>query len=91
MERPQASPDQMKESRVPLGYRDACGAYSGRRRMLTRRAAGMLIPLNECRRETWWAPWKCTEERHAYEHCQYDEYMKRVEAMNALRKEPKKP
>lgn len=36
----------MRDARLPLAYRDSC--------------AHLLIPLNKCRRETWYAPWKCT-------------------------------
>jgi NADH dehydrogenase (ubiquinone) 1 beta subcomplex subunit 7 len=49
----------MVDARVPLHYRDAC--------------ASILIPLNECRRETLFMPWKCQELRHEYEKCQYME------------------
>ena len=50
--------------RLPLEYRDYC--------------AHILIPLNECRRQTWFSPWKCTDLRHSYEKCQFDEYQRRV-------------
>ncbi|GLE08707.1 hypothetical protein PINS_up020070 [Pythium insidiosum] len=49
----------MVDAKVPLHYRDTC--------------AGLLIPLNECRRETLFMPWKCQDLRHAYEKCQYME------------------
>ncbi|CAK4387693.1 unnamed protein product [Aphanomyces euteiches] len=42
----------MADARVPLAYRDQC--------------SGILIPLNECRRETAFAPWKCQDLRHAW-------------------------
>lgn len=51
----------MAKSRIPLEYRDYC--------------ANLLIPLNKCRGETFYLPWKCETERHAYEKCQYDEYV----------------
>ncbi|KYK54045.1 hypothetical protein DCS_05999 [Drechmeria coniospora] len=41
----QATREEMREARLPLAYRDSC--------------AHLLIPLNQCRRETWYAPWKC--------------------------------
>lgn len=47
----------MEDQKIPVCWRDDC--------------AHILIPLNYCRRLTWHAPWKCTELRHAYEHCQY--------------------
>ena len=45
-------------TQVPLGWRDECSHF--------------LIPLNECRHKTVYAPWKCTSLRHAYEKCEYD-------------------
>lgn len=54
-----ATEAQMKAARLPVPFRDYC--------------AHMLIPLNECRAATAWLPWKCTDERHAYEKCQYHE------------------
>jgi len=44
-------------------------------------AAGLLIPLNECRRATFFLPWKCQDLRHAYEKCQYEEWKTRVELL----------
>ena len=35
----------MSEARLPLAYRDGC--------------AGLLIPLNRCRYEEYYLPWKC--------------------------------
>jgi NADH dehydrogenase (ubiquinone) 1 beta subcomplex subunit 7 len=55
----------MAKSRIPFEYRDYC--------------AKLLIPLNKCRGETFYLPWKCETERHAYEKCQYDEYVHFVE------------
>jgi NADH-ubiquinone oxidoreductase B18 subunit (NDUFB7) len=57
--------DAIKKARVPLAMRDKC--------------AHLLMPLNKCRREAFFAPWKCTHERHTYEQCQYYMYLKRVE------------
>ena len=56
--------EEMKAARVPLLFRDYC--------------AHLLIPLNECRVKTWYSPFKCSELRHSYEKCQYDEYQRRV-------------
>lgn len=33
----------------------------------------LLIPLNICRHKENYLTWKCDDERHAYEKCQYDE------------------
>ena len=53
------SHEEMKAARVPLVFRDYC--------------AHILIPLNECRVKTWYSPFQCTDLRHSYEKCQYDE------------------
>jgi len=66
-----ATRQEMSDAKLPMAYRDRC--------------AHLLIPLNECRRETWWAPWKCKDERHSYEKCQYDEFVKRVKKMDELK------
>ncbi|KAK6329688.1 hypothetical protein TWF696_003558 [Orbilia brochopaga] len=68
---PAATNAQMSDARLPLAYRDRC--------------AGLLVPLNRCRFETWYLPWKCEDERHSYERCQYDEFMKRVKKMEELK------
>ncbi|KAH7015556.1 NADH-ubiquinone oxidoreductase B18 subunit-domain-containing protein [Ilyonectria destructans] len=67
----QATREEMRDARLPIAYRDSC--------------AHLLIPLNKCRRDTWYAPWKCTDERHGYEKCQYVEFKKRVAKMDELR------
>ncbi|KAM0745657.1 hypothetical protein T439DRAFT_330471 [Meredithblackwellia eburnea MCA 4105] len=59
-----ASQDVAKEARLPLGWRDACGS--------------LLVPLNVCRHETIYATWKCDDLRHAYEKCQYDDFVSRM-------------
>ena len=59
-----ATADEMREAKLDLAYRDYC--------------ADLLIPLNKCRRQTLYAPWKCEHERHTYEKCQYEEYRRRV-------------
>lgn len=61
----------MSEARLPLAYRDSC--------------AGLLIPLNRCRVKEYYLPWKCENERHSYEKCQYDEFLQRVAKMDELR------
>ncbi|MCJ1451342.1 hypothetical protein MMC28_001678 [Mycoblastus sanguinarius] len=68
---PRATREQMSEARLPLAYRDSC--------------AGLLIPLNRCRFEEYYLPWKCVDERHSYEKCQYEEFKKRVAKMDELR------
>ncbi|OCK85002.1 hypothetical protein K432DRAFT_431869 [Lepidopterella palustris CBS 459.81] len=66
-----ASREAMSEARLPLAYRDSC--------------AHLLIPLNRCRYEEYYLPWKCENERHTYEKCQYEEFKKRVAKMDELR------
>ncbi|KAJ1447848.1 B18 subunit of NADH:ubiquinone oxidoreductase, partial [Pelagophyceae sp. CCMP2097] len=50
----------MAEHEIPLAYRDNCAHY--------------LVPLNKCRRMSFYMPWKCVHERHIYEKCQYIEW-----------------
>ena len=54
-----ATEQEMKDARLDIMFRDYC--------------AHLLIPLNKCRHDTWYAPWKCGDERHTYEKCQYVE------------------
>ncbi|KAL1519187.1 hypothetical protein AB1Y20_003447 [Prymnesium parvum] len=67
--------EEMKAARIPLVFRDSC--------------AHILIPLNQCRKQTWYSPFKCTDLRHSYEKCQYDEYMRRVAIYEAQKREAK--
>jgi len=62
-----ASQTEMEAARLPLGWRDQCSA--------------LLIPLNKCRHRELYAPWKCENERHGYEKCQYDDYMRRMKLL----------
>jgi len=48
-----ASREAMSEARLPLAYRDSC--------------ANLLIPLNRCRYEEYYLPWKC--EVSVLPHC----------------------
>ncbi|KAK1770787.1 putative nadh-ubiquinone oxidoreductase [Phialemonium atrogriseum] len=66
-----ATREEMSVAKIPLAYRDSC--------------AHLLIPLNRCRYETYYLPWKCEDERHTYEKCQYVEFKKRVAKMDELR------
>ncbi|KAI0804198.1 NADH-ubiquinone oxidoreductase B18 subunit-domain-containing protein [Xylaria sp. FL0064] len=66
-----ATREQMREAKLPIAYRDSC--------------ANLLIPLNRCRVDTYYLPWKCEDERHSYEKCQYEEFKKRVAKMDELR------
>jgi NADH dehydrogenase (ubiquinone) 1 beta subcomplex subunit 7 len=69
--------DAIKDLRygIPLPLRDKC--------------AHLLMPLNKCRRQTYFAPWKCTHERHTYDECEYILYSARVEAKKKLKEADK--
>ncbi|KAK0258666.1 hypothetical protein LTR02_016560 [Friedmanniomyces endolithicus] len=69
----QATRAEMSAARVPLAYRDSC--------------ANLLIPLNKCRYNEYYLPWKCEDERHSYEKCQYEEFKLRVKKMDEIRAE----
>nr|GMD15445.1 NADH dehydrogenase [ubiquinone] 1 beta subcomplex subunit 7 [Ipomoea batatas] len=63
----------MVEAKVPLGYRDQC--------------AHLLIPLNKCRQAELYLPWKCENERHSYEKCEYELVMERMLQMQKIRQQ----
>eukprot|EP00898_Chlorokybus_atmophyticus_P004982 jgi/Chlat1/5485/Chrsp36S00422 len=44
--------------------------------------AGLLIPLNNCRRETFDAPWQSKELRHSYKKCEYNAFMQRIKTVD---------
>jgi NADH dehydrogenase (ubiquinone) 1 beta subcomplex subunit 7 len=75
--RPEAMPreDQdyelLKKHQIPLPYRDNC--------------AHLLVPLNICRRETYFYLDSCQNERHLYEECEYIAWNQRVEAKKKLK------
>ncbi len=56
--------EDLMKNRVSLEWRDFC--------------SGLLIPLNKCRRDSLFLPWKCEHERHEYEKCQYFQYKSRL-------------
>lgn len=57
-----ASLEESNAARLPLGYRDSCSAYVYKQTNVIR----LLIPLNKCRRKTFYAPWACEEERYVF-------------------------
>lgn len=57
------SREAMRDAALPLHSRDYC--------------AHLLAPLNKCREETYYLPWKCSHERHEYERCEYVELLRR--------------
>ncbi|MED6107557.1 hypothetical protein PIB30_015088 [Stylosanthes scabra] len=68
-----ATQEEMVEAKVPLAYRDQC--------------AHLLIPLNKCRQAELYLPWKCENERHSYEKCQYELVMERMLQMQKIREQ----
>ncbi len=44
-----ATREEMREAKLPLAYRDSC--------------ANLLIPLNRCRVDNYYLPWKCNVSR----------------------------
>jgi len=46
----QATEEEMRKAKIDLAFRDEC--------------AHLLIPLNDCRRQTAFLPFKCEHERH---------------------------
>lgn len=67
----EATRAEMSTARLPLAYRDTC--------------AHLLIPLNKCRYENYYMPFRCVDERHGYEKCQYEEFLLRVKKMDEIR------
>ncbi|MCD7454424.1 hypothetical protein HAX54_024823 [Datura stramonium] len=65
-----ATQAEMVEAKVPLSYRDQC--------------AHLLIPLNKCRQTEFYLPWKCEDERHSYEKCEYELVMERMLQMQKI-------
>ena len=54
----------MMDNQVPLKFRDYC--------------AHLYIPLKQCRYRTSRVPWACKEEKHAWEHCEVEDYYRRM-------------
>ncbi|WVQ85444.1 hypothetical protein IAT38_007609 [Cryptococcus sp. DSM 104549] len=68
-----ATQEEMEAARLPLAWRDQCSA--------------LAIPLNICRHKEFYLPWKCEDERHKYEKCQYDDYIRRMKVLVRQKKE----
>lgn len=68
------SQEELVANRVPIPCRDAC--------------ANLLIPLNKCRVATYWMPWKCVDQRHSYEKCEYELFLVRQNKMAEIREAP---
>lgn len=67
-----ATDAEMTAARLEPAWRDYC--------------AHLLIPLNKCRRANMSLPFRCVDERHAYEKCQFDQFARRTQEMAALQK-----
>jgi NADH dehydrogenase (ubiquinone) 1 beta subcomplex subunit 7 len=68
--------EEMDRLNVPLYLRDRC--------------VHRVVPLNKCRHENMYIPWKCEEERLRYERCQYKQYLKFVRKSQRLWKKEQK-
>lgn len=71
-----ASQEELKAAKVPLAWRDQCSAYVPTLPFWLKAYDPqyccpwyfrLLIPLNTCRRENYYLPWTCENERHGYE------------------------
>lgn len=62
----------LKKEHVPLAFRDNC--------------AHLLVPLNQCRRQTFFNPNSCGHQRHIYEECEFIAWERRVAAKKAMSK-----
>ncbi|KAI4369096.1 hypothetical protein MLD38_017583 [Melastoma candidum] len=71
-----ATQEEMVAAKVPIPYRDQC--------------AHLLIPLNKCRQSEFYLPWKCEDERHSYEKCEYKLVMERMLLMQKIKAEEAK-
>ena len=59
-----ATQKEMMDNRVPLQFRDYY--------------AHLYIPLKKCRLRTGKVPWGCKEEKHEWEHCEVEDYYRRM-------------
>ncbi|CAH1763038.1 8199_t:CDS:2 [Entrophospora sp. SA101] len=71
-----ATQKEMSEAGLPLEWRDYC--------------AHLALRLNKCRNSTWFLPWKCQDERHTYEKCQYEDYVRRMKILEKMKEEENK-
>jgi NADH dehydrogenase (ubiquinone) 1 beta subcomplex subunit 7 len=67
-----ATDEEMVAARLDLQWRDYC--------------AHMLIPLNKCRRANLYMPFRCVDERHAYDKCQWMQFNRRTKEMKEILK-----
>ncbi|TPX62949.1 hypothetical protein PhCBS80983_g00198 [Powellomyces hirtus] len=63
--------EELNKARIPLAWRDYC--------------AHLLPELNQCRKDNYYLPWKCGNERVAWMKCQYDDYQRRMRKLEKRR------
>jgi len=56
---PKVTEQECADAQVPIHLRDYC--------------AHLFIPLMKCRVENHYLPWRCKNEKHAWEHCEHEE------------------
>ncbi|KAJ3296662.1 hypothetical protein BCR33DRAFT_845056 [Rhizoclosmatium globosum] len=61
------SQKEMQKEKIPIAFRDYC--------------AHLLPELNKCRRDNWYLPWHCEQERVTWTKCQYDDYQRRMKIL----------
>ena len=59
----QMTEQEMKDKKIHPAFRDFC--------------AHLLVPLNKCRQDNNFAPWKCNDERHLYKACKWNDQIRR--------------
>ncbi|KAG6861317.1 hypothetical protein C0995_001636 [Termitomyces sp. Mi166 len=64
----------------PYGHRSLFTSTS------TETRDSLLLPLNVCRKQNFYMPWECDHERHTYEKCQYDDYVRRMKELSKQKK-----
>jgi NADH dehydrogenase (ubiquinone) 1 beta subcomplex subunit 7 len=75
MPRAEQDVELLKKHQIPIALRDSC--------------AHLLVPLNECRRETFFNPDRCTHQRHIYEECEFIAWSARVDEKKKILAEAK--
>ncbi|KAF4532047.1 hypothetical protein B566_EDAN015573 [Ephemera danica] len=67
-----ATQAEMEAARLPLEDRDYC--------------AHLLLKYRGCRADVWPMAYKCHHEKHAYLHCQYEDYVLRMKEFERERR-----
>ncbi|KAL1116820.1 hypothetical protein AAG570_005290 [Ranatra chinensis] len=61
-----ASEEELYSAKIPAENRDYC--------------AHLLLDYQKCRRNHWPMVYKCHDEKHAYSHCEYEDFVDRMKA-----------